>query len=147
MATHCPDFKLCESSREVRERYSVYGPNNVIYLGFIQRIGYFMLVSTILICLPLFIVNLTGHVCRDEEEACHQQDVIYYWSTYNVLGERPGSLPHHILWFIFSLATCVFLLYLRRYSVRTYRHINNRNITDSDFTVILRRLPEDTTEE
>lgn len=58
----------------------------------------------------------------------------------------PGSLPHHILWFVFSISMCLFSLYLRRYSTQAYRHINNRNITDSDFTIILRRLPSNTNE-
>jgi hypothetical protein len=39
---------------------------------------------------------------------------------------------------------CVFALYLRKYTLQTYRTINNRNTTDSDFCLILRRLPLNT---
>lgn len=105
-----------------------------------------MLACAFAYCIPMFVLNLTGHICRDSETACNGQDIIYFWSTYNVLGSMPGSLPHHILWFVFSISMCLFCLYLRKYSTQAYRHINYRNITDSDFTIILRRLPNNTSE-
>lgn len=145
-ATHCPDFRFCESERDMRTRYGKYGPNCVIYLGFIIRIALFMLFCTILYCVPMLVLNLVGVVCQSSSTACNGQDVIYYWSTYNVLGQNPGSLPHHIIWFVFSITMCIFNLYLRKYAFRTYRYVNCRNTTDADFAIILRRLPEDTTE-
>lgn len=42
---------------------------------------------------------------------------------------------------------CLFNLYLRKYAFRTYRYVNCKNTTDADFAIILRRLPEETTEE
>lgn len=119
----------------------------MIYLGLISRVTVFMLACTLLFCLPLFVYNLVGRVCSSGDKACNSQDAIYFWSVYNVLGQDPGSLPHHIVWLVFSITVSVFCLYLRKYSMETYRIINNRNITDDDFAVMLRRLPKDTTEE
>lgn len=129
----------------MKDRYGIYGPNCVIYLGFIKRITIFMTVCILAYAVPMLILNLSGVICRDSSTACNAQDVIYFWSTYNVLGATPGSLPHHILWFVFSLTIIVFLLYLRKYSLKTFRIVNGKNITDSDFALILRRLPEGTT--
>lgn len=131
----------------MRERYGVYGPSCVIYLGFIKRVIFFMAACVLLFCVPLFVLNLVGVVCRQSATACNTQDVIYFWSTYNVIGGTPGSLPHHILWFVFSLCMCVFTVYLRYYSMHTYRTINSKNVTDSDFALCLRRLPEGTTQQ
>jgi hypothetical protein len=80
-----------------------------------------MSICVIAFCLPLFILNLIGVICRNYQNACVSQDVIYYWSTYNVLGGNPGSLPHHILWLIFSIFLIPLSLYLRRYSMVTYK--------------------------
>lgn len=145
-ATHCPKFKWCESEKSMRDRYGFYGPNCVIYLGFIKRIIIFMLICVILYCVPMFVLNLVGIVCKESNKNCKSQDVIYYWSVYNVLGDNPGSLPHHIIWFIFVITMCVFTLFLRKYSMQLYKYINNRNETDSDFCLILRRLPKNTKE-
>lgn len=122
----------------------MYGPNCVIYLGLIKRIIIFFALCSVAYCVPMLILNLLGVVCRESTNACTAQDIIYFWSTYNVLGESPGSLPHHIIWFVFSLSMCAFALYLRKYTLQTYRTINNRNTTDSDFCLILRRLPLNT---
>lgn len=104
-----------------------------------------MLICVIIYCIPLLVLNLVGTVCKNSTKACTNQDVIYYWSTYNVIGENPGSLPHHIIWLVLSLTMCGFTLYLRKYSLQAYRIINNRNTTDTDFSIILRRLPSNTT--
>lgn len=63
-ATHCPDFKFCESEMEMRNRYGFYGPNNMIYLGFIKRIMLFMFFCSLLYCIPMFILDLVGVVCN-----------------------------------------------------------------------------------
>ena len=89
----------------------------------------------------MIIINLSGSICRNSITACNSQDIIYFWSAYNVLGQNPGSLPNHILWFIFSIFMCLFNLYLRKYTLQNYRRINQRQITDADFTLLLRRLP------
>lgn len=130
----------------MKERYGIYGPNCVIYLGFIKRIILFVLACVVAYSVPMLILNLLGYVCRDSTTACNSQDIIYFWSTYNVLGQTPGSLPHHIIWLVFSITMCLFALYLRKYSMQTYRTINNRNTTDSDFALLLHRLPPQTTE-
>lgn len=100
-----------------------------------------MIACVVIFAVPMLILNLSGVICKESTTACNAQDIIYFWSTYNVLGATPGSLPHHILWFVFSIAICVFLFFLRRYSLRSYRVLNGKNTTDSDFALILRRLP------
>lgn len=130
----------------MRERYSPYGPTCVIYLGFIKRNILFMAVCLLLFCVPLFVVNLLGTVCRNSATGCTSQDVIYYWSTYNVIGQSPGSLPHHIVWLVFAISMCGFTLYLRYYSMHAFRTINSKNTTDAEFALCLRRLPKGTTE-
>lgn len=104
-----------------------------------------MLFCIIVYFVPLLVLNLLGIVCKTYEKACTNRDIIYQWSTYNVLGENPGSLPNHIIWLVLSLTICFFNLYLRKYSLQTFRIINNRNVTDSDFSIILKRLPKETT--
>ena len=129
----------------MRERYCTYGASCVIYLGFIKRNIFFMAVALLLFCVPTFVLNLLGNVCRDSATACTTQDIIYFWSTYNVLGQSPGSLPHHILWLVFAISMCAFTVYLRHYSMHAYRTINSKNTTDADFALCLRRLPKATT--
>jgi hypothetical protein len=106
-----------------------------------------MIICVLAFSIALLVMNLSGYTCRSSPNACNAQDVIYYWSTYNVLGQIPGSLPHHIIWFIFSITMIVFTLALRRYSMTTYKKLNNLNVTDSDFCLFLNRLPEDVTEQ
>jgi hypothetical protein len=128
----------------MEDRYGYYGPNCIIYLGFMEKIIYLMLLCTVVFCLPMFVLNLVGNVCAEKIENCSAASIIYYWSVYNVIGNNPGSLPHHILWLLFSVVMIAFTLYLRKYSMQLYKVINNRNETDSDFCLILRRLPDGT---
>lgn len=112
-----------------------------------RRILIFMAICVILFSIPLIVLNLIGVVCRDNVNACNAQDIIYFWSTYNVLGMNPGSLPHHIIWFIFSVAMIIFTVLLRKYTMNTYKRLNNQNITDADFCLLLNHLPDGTTEQ
>lgn len=121
----------------------MYGPSCAIYLGFIIRIAVFMLICTLCFALPMFIMNLAGIVCS-QEGGCTSSDVTYNWSLYNVLGLTPGSLPHTVLWFVFCIFMILFSIYLRKYVLQTYRKINDRNTTDSDYCLFLRRLPPST---
>lgn len=106
-----------------------------------------MLFCSLVFGAPLLALNLTGYTCTDTEGACTDKDVIYYWSIYNVMGAQPGSFSHSIFWLIFSVSMILFCLYVRKYSIETYYQVDGLNLTDSDFSIILRRLPKDTTEE
>lgn len=143
--SECHRFKTCESETEIENKYNVHGPNCPIVLGIIRRVLIFMGICVILFSVPLIVLNLVGVVCRDNEKACNAQDIIYFWSTYNVLGMNPGSLPHHIIWFIFSVAMIIFTVVLRKYAMTTYKRLNNQNMTDADFCLLLNHLPDGTT--
>lgn len=88
----------------------------------------------------MFIINLSGYACQ-LRNYCISNDAIHSWSLYNVLGLNPGTLPHSILWFLFCLFMAAFTVYLRKYAMQTYRRINDRNVTDSDYCLLMRRLP------
>ena len=75
------------------------------------------------------------------------RNIIYYQSVYNILGYPEQIVVQLILWCFISVFILVFNLYLRYYSLRMYEKINNKNITDADYSIILRRLPDDTTQQ
>lgn len=88
----------------------------------------------------MFILNLKGTSCK-LGTLCLANDTIHNWSLYNLLGVHTTTLPHITLWFIFSIFIIAFNFYLRAYVLTTYRRINDDNITDSDYCILLRRLP------
>ena len=89
----------------------------------------------------MFIINLKGTACRDLK-FCLANDIIHKWSLYNLLSVNTATLPHMALWLAFAIAMIGFNFYLRTYVLKTFRRINDNNITDSDYCILLRRLPD-----
>ncbi len=119
VATDCPEFKSYETEHELELRYAMYGPNCVIYLGYLRRITIFLFVCCLIFGLPMIIMNINGQSCK-EEFYCVENNFIYRWSVYNVVGDKPGPLRHAYLWLGFCILSVLFTVYLRRYTMITY---------------------------
>lgn len=109
-------------------------------MGFIKRIAIYLGICTVIFAVPLLILNATGDACQ-KENYCIKHNWVYRWSVYNVVGVN-SLLPEAWIWLGFTISIILFTIYLRYYTLGTYRRINNRNTTDSDYSLMLRRLPE-----
>lgn len=112
----------------ITKRYGIYGPNCVIYLGFIKRLAIFMVFCSCLLAGVLLALNATNDMCTGYT-ACFSQLVTYTISLFNIIN-RPGTLQTEvIIWLIVSVILAFFFLHLRIYAINTYKKINNENVT------------------
>jgi hypothetical protein len=98
-----------------------------------------MFICTIVFAIPLTVLNASGDACQ-KNNYCLTNNWVYRWSVYNVIGVN-SLLPEAWIWLAFCIAIIIFTIYLRIYTLSTYRRIVNRNTTDSNYSLILRRLP------
>ena len=63
---------------------------------------------------------------------------------YNVIDDRDEKFVQMLLLTLVCVFIILFNIYLRVYTNRKYEQINNKNITDSDYSILIRGLPKDT---
>lgn len=62
-------------------------------------------------------------------------------SSYNVLEDNDIKFIQIVLMDAVCILIILFNIYLRVYATRKYEKINNENITDADYSIIIRGLP------
>lgn len=62
-------------------------------------------------------------------------------SSYNVLEDNDIKFIQIVLMDAVCILIILFNIYLRVYTTRKYEKINNENITDADYSIIIRGLP------
>ncbi len=101
----------------------------------------FTTISAILVGIPLIALNYSQY-CLSENDDCLSTDIfLYQISVFNLIGRQALLRAHAFIWLAFSIVLCLFLLYLRIYTLRTYNEINNKNVTEADYSIILRNVP------
>ena len=70
-----------------------------------------------------------------------QQNPLFLMSSYNVLEDNDIKFIQIVLMDAVCILIILFNIYLRVYTTRKYEKINNENITDADYSIIIRGLP------
>lgn len=70
-----------------------------------------------------------------------QQNPLFLMSSYNVLEDNDIKFIQIVLMDAVCILIILFNIYLRVYATRKYEKINNENITDADYSIIIRGLP------
>ena len=70
-----------------------------------------------------------------------EQHPIYLISSYNILADNNTKFVQIVLIDIVCIVIVIFNLYLRIYTTKKYEKINNDNITDADYSILVRGLP------
>ena len=108
----------------ISKRYGVYGPNCVVYLGFLNRLAIFMVLCAAIVGSLLLLLNYTNNECTGSS-VCFSSFVTYSISLFNIVNQPETMKAEVIIWLIVSIALVIFCLFLRIYAVETYKKINN----------------------
>ena len=136
-----PKFTIMEN---VEEKYGQWGPNVVFYFESIKKIMILLILGVMVFTSYTMYANINGTFCVDFPDKCQFNHIVYLWSIYNIILDRDALFTQLVLWSIISLVIISFNIYLRIYFIKNYERINNKNITDADFSIIVRRLPRNT---
>lgn len=91
------------------------------------------------------VANVTGTYCHEYERICFNQNIVDFWSIINIFDDELKKTIQNWVWCGISAANICFTLYLRVYTQDLYYYIDEKNITESDYSIFLRELPKNTT--
>lgn len=107
--------------------------------------GFFLLFLSMIFSLYSIIVNSLGDFCSGNSNQCTGNNFLYTISIYNIIDDFDQTFVQMVLMVFVSIAIFVFNVYLRAYTTRKYEKINNENITDADYSILITLLDKTTT--
>lgn len=91
------------------------------------------------------VINSTGEACIKPDNKCQYDNFVDYWAIVNALDNDDKLLAQLILWLIICILIVPFNLYLRIFTKHRFNEIDEENVTEADYSIIIRSLPADTT--